>query len=627
MPAPSPRSASAGAAVRLQSRPGVFWPTTCSTTMAPRRNFPEEISSFGKPDANTLEDLQFFPDSANASASAPSTSSGVFALRQDIAAIQKQLGLVLEGQSETQATLLRVKDTMLNIEQRGATVPAVMGKAPSANGSPKNFVSPEACMKVELLTENAKVDESSPLAVHGTVPTVSSPSKGLLRKATTQTFGFNLQKKALHRMFTLAEEEEDNERNAAECKTWAETAAKYMSKDVFEMTIDSVMAVVISINAVFVGFSVDYSDGSFAWVFVDFMFSLIFVIELSLKLRLHGFRRNFCAKGKLSNILDVSLVFADLLQLTLDTMYLGGDESFLSSLPPASVFRMVRLLKIARVLRLLQTDFFKDLLDMIQGVTGGLSTLMWSMVFFLLVVYVSALAFREMLGRNEVENVEEYFDSVPRAMLSTFRCSFGDCNTATGVPIFEFVSKEYGAIYSIFYCLFIFSLTIGLFNVISAIFVESTMASAQTMALAKKTARLRDERLLATRVTRIIRCILKYGSVHEVAWDRLSEGVDELVHCEVERATVDHAMGDPEAEQALDELDINPQDRARLSDIFDPDNGGTVSLSDIASGIRRLRGDPRRSDIVCVDLMIRSLQAQVKELNSALIPPEANDPS
>ena len=41
------------------------------------------------------------------------------------------------------------------------------------------------------------------------------------------------------------------------------------------------------------------------------------------------------------------------------------------------------------------TSFVKDLLTMIRGLVGGMMTLGWAIVLFLLVVYIVALLFRE----------------------------------------------------------------------------------------------------------------------------------------------------------------------------------------------------------------------------------------
>ena len=312
---------------------------------------------------------------------------------------------------------------------------------------------------------------------------------------------------------------------------------------------------------------------------------------------------------------DFFLITADVVQLILRIAYPGGEST--DNGPPASVFRTVRLVKIARVLRIANMEVFKDLLQMMQGMMGGMSTLFWAMIFFLLIVYVAALLFRELLGRRDVHNVREWFDSVPRSMFSTFRCSFGDCSTISGQPIFEFVQQDMGTFYSLIYCLFVFSITIGLFNVISAIFVETTMEAAQKLAQEKKMAAHANEKLLASRVTRLISCILQRSDPNkEIRFNE--ETVDELFEIEVPRVVIDETIKEPDAKEILDELDIHPQDRTRLSDIFDPDNGGTVALSDVAAGIRRLRGEPRRSDIVCVDLMIRTIQVQVGDTFSLM---------
>jgi len=78
-------------------------------------------------------------------------------------------------------------------------------------------------------------------------------------------------------------------------------------------------------------------------------------------------------------------------------------------------------------------------------------------------------------------------------------------------------------------------------------------------------------------------------------------------------SAIDAWVKDPIVIHALDELDIDPQDHDKLSDILDPQNDGCVPVLDLIDGIRRLRGFPRRSDIVCIDLMIRQSQSTMHE--------------
>merc|ERR1712032_83329 len=81
----------------------------------------------------------------------------------------------------------------------------------------------------------------------------------------------------------------------------------------------------------------------------------------------------------------------------------------------------------------------------------------------------------------------------------------------------------------------------------------------------------------------------------------------------------DEIVREPEVGAALDDLDIDPDDHMYLSDILDPDLGGSITIFDFMDGIKRLRGQPRRSDIVTVDLMVRSTQRKVEELSKLIL--------
>jgi len=246
-----------------------------------------------------------------------------------------------------------------------------------------------------------------------------------------------------------------------------------------------------------------------------------------------------------------------------------------------------------------------------------MGTLTWALLLFTVIVYITSLLFRELFGRVKKDNIYEYFNSVPRSMLTTFRCSFGDCSSAGGMPIFEHVHMEYGVMASGLYCLFVFSVTIGLFNVISAIFVERTMSVALALNHEKKVARLNNSALWDTRIATVIhRLIDLSGSA--LSFCKMSEAVDEVIAMEVPNKVLDGVLHDSVVVAALNDLDIDPGDHQYLSDILDPDNSGGVCVSELVDGLRRLRGDPRRSDIVTVDLMVRSMQRQVGAIDASV---------
>lgn len=68
----------------------------------------------------------------------------------------------------------------------------------------------------------------------------------------------------------------------------------------------------------------------------------------------------------------------------------------------------------------------------------------------------------------------------------------------------------------------------------------------------------------------------------------------------------------------LEDLDISDEDQVDLFDTLDVDGGGTIDLNEMIVGISKLRGDARRSDIVGVGLVVRSIQVDLKRLTKSV---------
>merc|ERR1712061_183238 len=87
---------------------------------------------------------------------------------------------------------------------------------------------------------------------------------------------------------------------------------------------------------------------------------------------------------------------------------------------------------------------------------------------------------------------------------------------------------------------------------------------------------------------------------------------------DLDTQVIDQIITEKEVIEALNALDIDPDDHKYLSDILDPDNSGSIGIVEFYDGLKRLRGGPRRSDIVSVDLMIRSLQNTVQDISTRI---------
>jgi hypothetical protein len=270
-------------------------------------------------------------------------------------------------------------------------------------------------------------------------------------------------------------------------------------------------------------------------------------------------------------------------------------------------------------------EIFKDLLAMLEGIAGGALTLVWAVALFIMMVYILALVCRILFGsvNDDVTDVYPYFNSVGESMFTVFRCSFGDCSTEGGAPLAVFITSHYGFMTAIAYCGFVFFIVIGLFNVISAIFVDSTMSHSAELESKKLQLRLADEDLWAANVTKIIRKFLRADPETKGLADAgMTDGevLSQLLDLEFSTSTIDDVLRDADRAVGicLDHLDIDRADHMKLSDILDPDNNGGIGVLELIDGLKRLRGEPRRSDIVTVDLMIRSMQEQIADMDHRL---------
>merc|ERR1712183_708582 len=120
------------------------------------------------------------------------------------------------------------------------------------------------------------------------------------------------------------------------------------------------------------------------------------------------------------------------------------------------------------------------------------------MLGFFLMVGMTAMMCRMFFSGDETpKETRYYFRSIGRSMFTVFRCSFGDCNTKDGVSIIEDIvgsrPPEIAFLCEIGFAGFTFFVNMGIFNVVSAIFVDSIIASETQEAQTKMVNRLEDE--------------------------------------------------------------------------------------------------------------------------------------
>eukprot|EP00929_Paragymnodinium_shiwhaense_P021475 TRINITY_DN14001_c0_g1_i1.p1 TRINITY_DN14001_c0_g1~~TRINITY_DN14001_c0_g1_i1.p1 ORF type:complete len:663 (+),score=124.33 TRINITY_DN14001_c0_g1_i1:58-1989(+) len=354
-------------------------------------------------------------------------------------------------------------------------------------------------------------------------------------------------------------------------------AQRLRDRDYLENTAEAVVGFVIVLNSFYIGLSMDNEtqDAASYWEAIDVTFSVIYLAEVLLKVTNRGWCVTYLGPDSFYTRFDTFVVVIDFLQL----LNRHSGEWQMDGTPSAALFRFLRLMKLVRLMRLFRTEAFADLVKMIHGISGGSRTLFWSFVLFFVCIYVVALLHREMYGNKQVEGISESFNTVPTSLFTTFRCAFGDCTTPDGDPLFTKVWAVYGWPSAVGYMLFVFVLCVGVFNVISAIFVESTLAKAKQIAAKRKKQRFADFDLWSEKLSTLIRCLLTHAG--EDVGASMSESIGALCKLDLPCEAVESCVSDTKAQEALEALDIDQDDFPILADICDPDNGGTLKVCDL----------------------------------------------
>lgn len=395
----------------------------------------------------------------------------------------------------------------------------------------------------------------------------------------------------------------------------------------WETVVDMVMAVIICLNTAELGISADVWPEWFGWVVLQFLFATAFSGEVLFKIGAYGIRWYWTGPDRAWNALDFVLCVTAYVEATF-ALSIQGREDFETSL-----FRVVRIIRIAKVARLSRLSIFADLVMMLDGAVAGAKTFMWGLVLLSVPVYAVALVMRETVGRDAQQlKGAEMFNSVGESFFTLFRCCItGECDNADGKPTMVLVTQAYGWGYGIIYCVSVLFIITGLMNVIAAIYVENITRKAQKVQNDLKHERLMDADLFKACTQELLMLIWEHHKGHSRG-HRLTNvrALAEVKELEITPGLFENLCNDPRFHNLLDSLDVPPEDRMNLFDTFDVDGGGTLDLHEFVLGISRLRGDARRSDVVSVGLIARSLQRELRDFQDAVLrilqPHQPGDP-
>ena len=298
---------------------------------------------------------------------------------------------------------------------------------------------------------------------------------------------------------------------------------------------------------------------------------------------------------------------------------------------------------------------------MYGGVFISLRPLFWVLLTLFLVVYFIAVLLRATLdGFREarscgnldpldgmgsedcpfhLEQGHVYCTDVLGCMFSVFRCILGDCTTQGGESLVLVFSDGFGMGFDLVYAFAMVVVTFGLFNIITAIFVEATLKGLKASDREQKFAKAHQSGWMTQQLARFVKLATQdvmsarkrktnqeghsqvmgplMGRISSLGLSASRPASDEKVLTEELFVTEDEFLRlirKTEVQQLLCDMDINVEPREGIFSAFVTEEDGSVSMSEIVSGLMRFRGDLNKIDMAIARSELENLQRQVAKV-------------
>jgi len=350
----------------------------------------------------------------------------------------------------------------------------------------------------------------------------------------------------------------------------------------------------------------------------------VYTLEILLRICLTGAWSYLCGAQSSWNYFDIFLVLAGFVDILLTEIVQEESEAAATQL-----LRACRLVRLTRMFRVFRFKFIKELQLMIKGLVGGLRTLCLAFALLFVVIYVIGVFATIAIGRgSEKALIRALFGNVPQSMFTTFRCFSGDCVADDGSPIAALLSNEFGPFFVFSYVACYMLITMGIFNVILAVYVDITMKAARENELTGE--HLERESIRIARLTREL--VKRFTRAHRQQKtvdfsEELSPGrgtsspgmvEEEDDQIEISKELFLTMVQDRQVQRLMDDLDL-PRDRANLFEALDADGSGTLHVAELVQGLLKVRGDLKKTDTVATLLATKAVFRMLEHLSDELM--------
>ncbi|CAE7661707.1 Cacna1c [Symbiodinium sp. CCMP2456] len=393
------------------------------------------------------------------------------------------------------------------------------------------------------------------------------------------------------------------------------------------MYLEPFVAVLIVLNGIMIGFQTDpsFEDYGDVFFYLELVFALFIWMEIFLRIHLLKCAAYWCGPERYWNYFDQFLAATGVADISLQIASDGQTD-----IAGASLLRFCRLIRLVRIVKLFRVKFMKDLRLMVKGLLAGIRTLALAFALLFAVLYVISGFATITLGANPIDGedgLHRYFANIPESMFTAFRCFTGECISDAGRPIQALLAEKFGLAFVLPYVACYMLVSMGIFNVILAVYVDITMRAAKENEAVTAEQHSRE----SIRIARVTRELLKkFASAHHqfqeddratvasrprLEINHTSFFTDDEINetMEISKELFMLVIQDYSVQSLMDDLDL-PPDRANLFEVIDADGSGTLKLTELVQGLLKIRGEINKSDTVAALLAIKAVQSMVSEM-------------
>jgi len=365
---------------------------------------------------------------------------------------------------------------------------------------------------------------------------------------------------------------------------------QYLSRVVNHPIFEYLTGLLVITNAVTLGIETNYQVTHRvehipkAFSVTEAAFCVLFTVEQLMRLQVHG-RRFFTMKGWPWNIFDLVVVTLQLVEQVSHVLRWVNIHMNVSVIRTCRVLRLIRITRLIRVVRLVQ-----ELRMLVASILNSFKSLGWTLLLLAIVIYIFSVLFTQIVldaidaDVPVAKDLERWFGSLPRTALTLFESILGGLSWEE--PVSPLISVS--PVAACLFCFYVAFCVFALMNVVTGVFVDKAMQSAQD----------HKDKYLANQISDLFFSAADNDS-GDITWEMFQQ-----------------RMGTPEMKEYFKAINVDPSEAYGLFQLLDTDDSGGVDCEEIVNGLLRLRGGARALEL---SLLMTETSHMHKSLNHHLL--------